>query len=330
MKKTIIALAVAAASIGAAQAENTTLYGSVRMSYNYNDTADNVKDGVKDALKLKGTSKVGQNPYSSSRIGVRGSNDLGNGLEAVYKFEWKVNTDGGTLDQRDAYVGLTGDFGTFLIGRTTLPFDDVASYSDIFNGLPAGHVRGANYSDRFDPGRESNVIAYVNPDIAGTGVEFTAGAIMNGEANKRHVDAWQVTAGYGANGITAKVGYTESISAEKDNNQNAVALALGYENDNFAILGNVERYDQDKVDAQPISWTVAGSVNVSEADKIYASYGQHDYDEPGRKDVKAAGIGYQHNFNKRTRTWVEYGYTDSGIPDADKENTVSIGLRTDF
>lgn len=319
MKKSIIALAVAAASMtGIAQADGTTLYGSMRVHYTYEDT----NLDASNALDLDGVSTVGNN---SSRIGIKGSNDMGNGLSAVYKFEWKVNLSANSaFSQRDAYIGIAGDFGTVLAGTITVPYDDVAGATDNTNAVAGGFLR--NYEDTFfSPGRVDNVLAYVTPDMGG--FSASAGVVMNGESGEEHVDAYQVTAGYDANGLSAAIGYAAAEATTGD--LDSVAIALGYSNDTFGVNATVERYNNDAVDRNPLAWTLYGEYNVSDADKIYANYGQYDYDN-SIDNAQGAALGYQHMFNKRTRIWAEYGFQDSGVDGADTANTVSIGVRTDF
>ena len=128
MKKSILALAVAAALTAplAAQAD-TILYGSARVSVDYNDEGstdpfDN-DNGVWDVTN------------NSSRLGVLGSEDLGGGLSAIYQYEFGVDvTDGGNLESnRPKYVGLKGGFGQISLGTQETPYYHVAGIIDIFN-----------------------------------------------------------------------------------------------------------------------------------------------------------------------------------------------------
>ncbi len=251
---------------------------------------------------------------------------MGNGLSALYKFEWGVSVEKDqSFSQRDTYIGVAGDFGTVLAGTVTHPYDDVAGASDNFNGLQAGFLR--DYEEAFfSPGRTDNTLAYITPDMGG--FQATAGVVMDGVNNKKHADAYQITAGYNANGINAAIGYAAAVSTG-DDDKDSIALALGYSNDAFGVDATVERYNDDAVDRNPITWTLYGEYNINDANKVYASYGQYDYDTEA-DNVQGAGIGYQHNFSDRTRVWAEYGYEDTGIDGQDNANTVSLGLRTDF
>ncbi|HIW07199.1 MAG TPA: porin [Candidatus Ignatzschineria merdigallinarum] len=135
MKKSIFAVAVASAlTLGAAQAE-TVLYGSIRYDYE-NSKAKNTLGGAEDNSK-----RLSNLQDAGSRIGLKGSEDLGNGNAVIYNLEWGF--DGMTQDEKNSFttrkaiLGLTGDWGTFTAGRQDNPFkvtivDD--SVQDDFNG----------------------------------------------------------------------------------------------------------------------------------------------------------------------------------------------------
>lgn len=139
MKKSIFAVAVTSAlTLGAAQAE-TVLYGSIR--YDYESTkVQKMKDGDNNFKKLT-SNRVSNLNDAGSRIGIKGSEDLGNNNAVIYNLEWGF--DGMTQDEskgwrtRKAILGLTGDWGTVTAGRQDNPFkvtivDDTVI--DDFNG----------------------------------------------------------------------------------------------------------------------------------------------------------------------------------------------------
>lgn len=320
MKKSIIALAVAAASLGSvAHADNTTLFGSVRVSYEYQDIQEKAKtdsatDVVKDVIKLKGTSKIKNN---ATRVGVKGSNDLGNGLTAKYKFE--LGIDSGSAVTRDQWLGLAGGFGEIRLGRLTAPFDGVIGANDNFNAVGYSVKNPEGF---FAPGRTSNVLAYIAPDMGG--FSFTAGAVMNGEGGKKHVDAYQVTAGFNAFGLNVGLAYADHLVLDQD----TIALSLGYSADAFSAGLVAARYN-DSSDRNPMFYDIYGEYNISDMDTIRASVGMYDYDKANTDDSMEYNLGYQHKFTKRSRVWAEYSYVDEG-GEVDGASTVSIGLRTDF
>ena len=167
MKK-IIALAAAIAACGAAQAQtNVTLYGLLDAAVDYNTNVDTAGHSRTWMPSLGG----GMFP---SRLGFRGSEDLGNGLKAIFTLETGIYTDTGATGQgnrlfgRQAWVGLAGRWGQLTLGR---------NYNMLYNSMPEVEIIGpAQYGlgslDAGIPnGRSDNSIAY-----KGTFGAVTAGA----------------------------------------------------------------------------------------------------------------------------------------------------------
>ncbi len=130
---------------------------------------------------------------NSSRVGLRGIEDLGNGLKAWFQIESAANIDegGGTWASRNSAAGLQGSFGTVLFGQWDTPykistgnldpFDNtgIGSYAGIMGlsgSLTAGQG-GSNFQQRasFDR-RTRNVVQYWSPRISGIGVRLAYGA----------------------------------------------------------------------------------------------------------------------------------------------------------
>jgi|GEM_PF-4602043 len=214
MKKTLIALAIAGVSAaGVAQADNTTLYGSIRMTYQYLDDSD--------------SSSTFEN--GGSRFGIKGSEDLGNGLRAFYKYENRLSdqsTKGDGITTKKLYVGVKGGFGTFTIGRLSLPYNDnVADISDPANDLTADY-------GFFGKGTASNALRYDTPDMNGFGLH--AAVVADGQGgHDKGIDFYDVSVDYNANGIYAGLDYQSTNGLE--NEVSAITLGLGYNNDLFGI-----------------------------------------------------------------------------------------------
>ena len=114
MQKKIIALALAGLASSAAFAQtNVTIYGRADMGYVYRGGEDG---GVR---KADGRSEIASGVGSGSRIGFKGTEDLGNGLKAIFQAEFAVNMDenSGFAGTRNAYVGLNSNWGTVVAGR---------------------------------------------------------------------------------------------------------------------------------------------------------------------------------------------------------------------
>ncbi|OAI73298.1 membrane protein [Ralstonia solanacearum] len=110
-----IALAVLALASGAAGAQSVTLYGLVDTGIEYVSHANSSGNGLVRIPSVTGT--------LPSRWGLRGAEDLGGGVKAVFTLESGFNTDTGTAGQggrlfgRQAWVGLAGSYGTLTLGR---------------------------------------------------------------------------------------------------------------------------------------------------------------------------------------------------------------------
>lgn len=187
MQKKIIALAIAGLASTAAFAQtNVTVYGVVDLGQAW------VKSSGGSVVNSD-QKTVGRLDNNSSYIGFRGTEDLGNGLKALFQYEtgFDASTAGGLDGGRDTYVGLTGGFGTLVMGNLTHPlramgakveilpgaagFGTMASATGTINHPALGEVKtGAD-------DRASNAIAYVSPNFSGLTATV---AYVNGERRR--------------------------------------------------------------------------------------------------------------------------------------------------
>jgi predicted porin len=123
MKKHLIAAAVAAA-VAVPAAAQVTVYG--RIDLGFQDLEQKIASGATTgSVKTKGIEAGG---LGGSNLGVRGSEDLGGGLKAIFQLEYGSLTpqrDGGLSNSRDSFVGLQGGFGTLRVGRLSLGYKTV-------------------------------------------------------------------------------------------------------------------------------------------------------------------------------------------------------------
>jgi predicted porin len=205
MKKTLIALAALAAT-GAFAQSSVTLYGAVDASVEH------------DAGNGLTVNKMNNSNLGSSKLGFKGTEDLGGGLKAVFKLEGGLKNESGNgkssnttnaasgtntavangsqgLDfQRYSYVGLAGNFGEVHLGReyiwsfwygegTVDPFstNGPAQATNMFYHLGGGAYVGTN---------ASNMVTYITPDapVQG-GVQYYFGQnVANSTATVGHSD----------------------------------------------------------------------------------------------------------------------------------------------
>lgn len=167
MKKSLIALAVLAAS-GAAMAQSSvTLYGIADAWVGSTKTE---VGGVGQRQTAVNTSGV-----NGSRWGLKGSEDLGGGMSAIFQLESGFSLDTGASAQngalfgRQAFVGLKSGFGTVSLGRQYSAYDNLQGATnhnyDAFTFSARGPVSAngmRDYTSRVD-----NSIAYTSPTFSG-------------------------------------------------------------------------------------------------------------------------------------------------------------------
>ncbi|AON53223.1 porin [Herbaspirillum seropedicae] len=168
MKKSLLALAVLGAFAGAAHAQSSsiTIYGAIDASLTYTNKI------ATDGKKTGSLTAVESGLVKGSRLGVKGSEDLGGGLKAVFTLENGFNVDTGKAGQgelmwgRQTTVGLSGNFGTVLIGRQNDPLNDIGGIASAGGfGVPGSvHSKGL---DRTDGQRVNNSIRYNSPNFNG-------------------------------------------------------------------------------------------------------------------------------------------------------------------
>lgn len=164
MKKHFFSLAALTAfAVPAFAQSSVTLYGLIDEGFDY---TNNVRGGH--------VYELASGYAQGSRWGLKGSEDLGGGLKAIFQLENGFNASNGGLNQggrmfgRQAYVGLSSDFGTVTLGRQ---YDSVVDYlaQTTANGNWAGYLfshplDNDNTDNSF---RVNNTIKYASPDYAG-------------------------------------------------------------------------------------------------------------------------------------------------------------------
>src|SRR3569833_204250 len=172
MKKTLLLLAVLGAFTGTASAQtNVTIYGLLDAGVHYRD------NGADTNNKTWG---VDSGQASGSRLGFRGTEDLGGGLAAIFTLESGVNVDDGTLGQgitgsanspaltrlfgRQAFVGLSGNFGAVKFGRQYAPIRVAVESVDPFGVSGAGNA--ANFFNVHGE-RTDNTVNYSTANFGG-------------------------------------------------------------------------------------------------------------------------------------------------------------------
>lgn len=323
MKKSLIALAVLAAS-GAAMAQSAvTLYG----------IADIWVGSEKDGLNASSTSKVGSGGFNGSRWGVQGSEDLGGGLKAVFKLEQGFNIDTGTQSiagsafGRQAFVGLAGGFGTVTFGNVWSSMDDVigvgnAAFDSSFS--PLYSMSGSVHNSYVD--RPRNAIKYASPSFGGLSGSFTYGLDENAAVSQDVVD-FQVS--YGAGPLAAAFAYQVQNGAT---DTDLTLLNGSYDLGMAKLLASYGQVKTGSAKSTDVQFGV--DVPLSSALTLSGSYGQTD-DNAAAGDGKRTGFGVAAKYSLSKRTFAYAGLLNieaknSAGAKIDKYNLYAVGLQHSF
>ncbi|RYX90000.1 MAG: porin [Comamonadaceae bacterium] len=353
MKKSLVALAVLAAS-GVASAQSTvTLYGLI----------DTYVGAQKTTVGGNGTrqSVVNSGGLQTSRFGLKGSEDLGGGLAANFQLENGFNVDTGatpnngatnqSIFSRQSWVGLSGGFGQVKIGKMWTPFDEVkGSGAAGFDGnvlAPATNVWASNnYNDR--PG---NSLYYSTPSFGG----FSAAAMYAFGENKTPTNNAGKTAGFNVAYNAGPLAAALSYQSEKPGG-NAVGLAgrttkftqvnASYDFGVAKLLGAYGRV-QDGLNPtrgfavdKSTEYQIGVDVPLGGAFTLSGGYARSKDDQLGgapeikRKGYSIAGL---YALSKRTNLYAgvqqakenAYGPAVGGTPET-KSSTYAVGVRHTF
>ena len=173
MKKTLAALAVLGAFAGSAMAADVTLYGVVDLGLKYTNVDND--NGTSDVDKLE----MATGMQSGSRFGLKGVEDLGNGMKVGFVLENGFDGDtgdinnGGRMFGRESQLFINGSFGELSFGRVGQLTSGNGTYAITGSMTPfgtswGGAVESSYYMVGF--GRYDNTVTYKSPTFAGTTV----------------------------------------------------------------------------------------------------------------------------------------------------------------
>lgn len=204
MKKVIFALAASSVVVSAVKAQSSvTLYGIADAGFTYNNNQSGSKLYALTSGDLQG-----------SRFGLKGVEDLGGGLNAIFVIENGFNILNGRLGQggdmfgRQAYIGVSSaSVGTFTLGRQ---YDSIADFTGRFavadQWMSYEGAHPGDIDNMIDTNRVNNAVKFKSLDYNG----FTAGGLYSpggiaGQFNRNQI--WSVGAGYHHGAVDLGVAY---------------------------------------------------------------------------------------------------------------------------
>ncbi|OZA21009.1 MAG: hypothetical protein B7X93_13845, partial [Hydrogenophilales bacterium 17-61-9] len=316
MKKSLIALAIASAVSAPAFAAtaNVDVYGRMAFSLDYVDTNNLVGDG---ADVVTGRDNV-------SRFGIKGTEDLGNGLAAIWQIETALNTSTtGVGSLRNTFIGLSNkSLGTVILGRHDTPYKLATGNLDIFAdtagdyntiiGMTAGGVGGLGTS--IYDNRAPQLVAYMSPTWTGFSfaaayaetkfVEVGAGDNQQGFSTMaKYVNgpifaslAYETFAGAAGGGSTTSVD-TEAYKAGLGVKLGALQLGAAYEMIDSSAAASADERDAYYMNAM---YSI-GAVDLK------AAYGMaKDGESAASTEFDYYVVGADYNLSKRTKLFGLY------------------------
>ena len=340
MKKSILAIAVAATMAApAAVMAAPTVYGNVHLSLN---AADNDVVGADNNLAISS---------NTSAIGVKGSEDLGNGLKAIYKVEFQIEVapgatttpdadfnngaSAGALKGRDQFMGLKGGWGTIKFGSMSSNYKQMGGKIDPLYRTPLEARGFLNTQSKLhggkgiNRGRETNTAQYVSPKMAG--IQLVANTTFSGSNDETSGiglrwsnKAFLVYADYITGQTSAPIG-SGTFAAVQDCQTNTAGVGCTTEaatkiGGKFTAkafsVGLQYEMAADRTGADYIF--AAGTWNINKNNALILTAGQSDFDEPSGVtdsfDTTGVAVAYNHKLSKMTNVYVGYGALSSDQP----------------
>ena len=275
MKKSLLAVALLGACAGAAHAQTSVqVYG-------------NLDAGI---VKRSGEN-ISIGKRAANTLGIRGTEDLGNGFKALFHLEMRYEPDTGSseigpggnqrqLFQGQSRVGLQGDFGMLRIGRGLTPFHETIGNFEPFHAIPTA---GGFYTDL-------SVAGYNNGPAA-------------------------LMAAYERNAIESKVwSVGASVQATPE----------------LKLMGTFTRLDEDHTrlfNSDTSSWVLGANYALGPG-KFLAGYGQKDTD--GLEKVRQLSLGYEYSLSKRTYLYIDASRKKGLLTSPGTVNQYDIGINHSF
>jgi predicted porin len=300
--KRLAAALVALTPLFAAAQTNVTLYGVLDAAISSQDTGG--PEGR--------TTVVNSGNQSSSRFGFRGTEDLGNGLKAMFNLEAGTSIDTGAGDSslfgRRAVVGLEGGFGSLTLGREYSPIAAIGAATDAFGQGFYGSNLSAFTTNRLTR-RLSNSVNYKSPSWNGLKVlaAYSAGEVTT--ANTPSGDLKGVGVEYTLGGLYVGAAYHEinRLAIDKDK-ESAIGAAYKFDQlGGFEVKANWMEADREGTPAKYKQYNLGGSMPFG-AHRVYANFQQQ---KQGAAKGNSWALAYTYSLSKRTNLYASYASLDN-------------------
>lgn len=269
-----------------------------------------------------GSDSSGYIHSNSSRLGFKGSHDIGKGVSVLFQYESGVDLTGnGTGDgnggansggqiftrARDSFVGVKGGFGTVLFGRLGALNQWLYDYN-LF-GDQVGDLGNIWGGDGL-PGRADHAAWYRTPSFGGATLALT----YVPDQGTNDANAYIGKAEYGSGGIKLGGAYANFGNGTGSSDTKVAALTASYDAGAFSVgggwqretnIGGISNADRDK-------YTLGAAVKLGGSGTVKAQYTKaDDLDNTSNTSASQWAVGYDYAWDKSTTLYAAYASTDN-------------------
>ena len=337
MKKSLIALACASAFAGSANAQSLTTNGIVDMGF--------VSESGSSSIQ-----KVTSGAQSGTRLGFKGTEDLGNNMKALFVLETGIAADTGGFSAstasniafaRQAFVGMQSDSGTLTLGRQYTPF--FLALNAVADPFASGLAGNAQNLIPHSGIRMNNAVKYASPIFSGVSAEVAYGFGENTAGTDRAGRNAGGSIGYSDGALNVRLAHhraNSTTASTSDLRDTSTILAANYNFQVAKVFAAVSNNDV-QITGRGKSRDLLIGVSVPFGNHTFiASYINKNGRSAANLDADQLGLGYTYAHSKRTNLYAAWASIDNknGAPYTVGNNSeigsgdraVNLGVRHTF
>jgi predicted porin len=320
MKKHILALSVMTLCVGSAHADNVTVYGIIDAGVNYFSSAIDANGNKASVVKMDTGVSQG------SRIGFKGTEDLGGGLKAIFNIENGFNLDDGTQGQgalfgRQAFVGLSdATLGTVTMGRQYDFMVNMGAYAtgaQTVSGSLAWGLRGDGatgvpgnglLNDRVSGDRTNNALKYESAKLGGFtfGAMYGFGEVAGSTSAGRTLSA---LASYAAGPLSTSLAYTEVKNVAATSTVRIYGLGASYQLATVKPYALITQAKDTGTSRKLTTYELGAAYNLSPTLILGGGY-QYQQRNQGVGKAQQLNVSLDYLLSKRTDIYTAVAYNN--------------------
>lgn len=273
----------------------------------------------------------GEGSYSevksnASRLGVKGSHKINDDLSVIFKAEFQVNwasgeKDGASIDDRNQFVGLKGNFGEVVFGNNDSVLKQSQGKVDLFNDLN-GDIKHLFKGEN----RVEQSVTYKTPSYSGFqgGVTYITEDSAHGKSDGDAAYSLAVTYGDAKlkkSKVYAGVAYDNGVKGYKVARA-TVQGKLGA----FVLGGMAQKQEKDDGSSDATGYMVSGKYAVNKEIALKLQY--QGLDVKDGEDKKGASVGADYKLSSAAKVFVFY--TTADVNSEDKQKYAALGMEYKF